>query len=131
MQFIIGKSDSEIDVDSLTSCLLQAFPESTMISDDYYRDRLQRQTEIARERGIDDDCSPIFCTKRVAAERGVQRHVAIRVSRETTLDTRIDKSGVLAVGVQDTIDCPPDIQELIDILYSYHLKIETSWGDGK
>ncbi len=40
MPFVIGKSDSEIDVDALTSFLLRVFPDSTMISDDYYRDRL-------------------------------------------------------------------------------------------
>jgi hypothetical protein len=131
MPFVIGKSDSEIDVDSLTTFLLRTFPESSMISDDYYMDRLQRQKEIAREKGMDDNCAPIRCTERVAAERGIQRHLAIRVSPVTTLDTRIDKSGVLAVGGNDTIDCPPNVQKLIDILHSYRLKIETSWDDVK
>ena len=131
MPFVIGKSDSEIDVDSLTAFLLRNFPGSSIISDDYYRDRLQRQKEIAREKGMDDNCAPIRCTERVAAQRGIQRQLAIRISPETTLDTRIDKSGVLAVGVNDTIDCPSDVQKLIDILHSYRLETETSWDDVK
>ncbi len=102
-----------------------------MISDDYYRDRIEREKEIAKRLGMADDCAPIRCTERVARESGTQRQLAIRISQDITLDVRTDKVGILAVGGDDTVECRDAIQGLIELLRARNLKIETSWDDVK
>ncbi|QEG00748.1 hypothetical protein Mal15_48200 [Stieleria maiorica] len=131
MPFVSGTSDTELDFDMLVKRLCEAFPETTVISEDYYADRLRLEKAIARQLGMADDCAPIRCTERVAREHGTQRHLSIPISSDTKLDTRIDKMGILAVGGQDTEQCRTDIGKLVDILTSFLLKIQTSWGNVK
>ncbi len=131
MPFVVGRSEGDLDFDSLADQLRDVFPESTIISDDYYRDRLQREKEIAQRIGIPEDSAPIRCTERVALEHGTQRHLSVCLSQDITLDARIDKFGILAVGGQDTVECPAVIQKLIEILQACNLEIETSWDDVK
>ncbi len=127
MPFVIGKTEGHLDVDSLVAQLRDVFPESIMISDDYYRDKIERQKEIAKQRGIAEDCAPIRSTERVALEHGTQRHLTVRISQDITLDTRTDRFGILAVGGQDTVECQAAVQGLIELLRAYNLEIETSW----
>jgi hypothetical protein len=129
MHFISGNPYSELDVDLLVKKLRAEFPSTRIISQDYYADRLAREKAIARELGMAEDSEPIHCTERVALEHGTQLHLAIPISNETTLDTRIDKLGILAIGEQDTEQFRTEITSLMDILASFPLKIETSWDD--
>ena len=132
MPFVIGRSEGDnFDFDSLVDQLLCVYPESRMISDDYYRDRIERQKEIATQIGMAEDCAPIRCTERVAREHGTQRHLAIRISKDITLDARTDRFGILVVGGDDTIELCEAFQGLTELLRAHNLKIETSWDDGK
>lgn len=131
MPFVIGRASVDLDHDSLVSRLCDAYPESTIISDDYYRDRLEREKEIAKQLGIAEDSAPIRCTQHVALAHGTQRHLAVCISRNITLDARTDRLGILAVGGQDTVECRDAIQGLIEILRANKLEIETSWDDRK
>jgi hypothetical protein len=131
MHFVNGKSDSEIDVESLVERLQAAFPGVTIVSDDHYADRLKRQRAIANEFGLADDCAPIRCTERVAIKHGTQLHLLLPVCHGTTLDTRVDKLGILAVGGNDTLECSTEIKKLIDILTTFRLNVETSWDEVK
>ena len=125
MPFVLGQSDSAFDTGLLVKCLRDAFPQTTVISDDYYADRLRREKAIALQQGMAEDCAPIRCFERVALEHGTQIHLSIPVSDSASLDTRIDKMGILAVGGQDTVQCRTEIQKLIDILTEFPLTIET------
>ncbi len=129
MSFVLGRTEGNLDFDSLVVQLLFAFPESRMISDDYYRDRIQREKEIAKRLGMAEDCAPIRCTERVALQKGTQRHLAIRISQHITLDVRTDRFGILAVGGDDTVECRDAVQGLIELLRAHDLNIETSWDD--
>lgn len=131
MPFVIGRTEGNLDFDSLIAWLLCAFPESRMILDDYYRDRIEREKAIAKRPGMAEDCAPIRCTERVALENGTQRHLAIRISQDITLDARTDRFGILAVGGDDTDECRDAVQGLIEILRARNLKIETSWDEVK
>jgi hypothetical protein len=131
MPFVIGRAEGDLEFDSLVGCIRAAFPESTMISDDYYRDRLEREKEIAKQLGLPEDSAPIRCTERVALEHRTQRHLAVCISQDITLDTRTDRFGILAVGGHNTVECRTAVQSLIEILRAYNLEIETSWDDVK
>ncbi|QDV87620.1 hypothetical protein [Planctomycetes bacterium TBK1r] len=131
MPFVIGRTDGSLDFDSLVAQLFCAFPESRMISDDYYRDRIEREKEIAKRLGMAEDSAPIRCTERVALEHGTQRHLAVSISQGITLDARIDRLGILAVGGDDTVVCRAAVQGLIEFLRAWNLEIETSWDDVK
>lgn len=125
MTFVLGKSDSAFDTGLLVKCLCDAFAQTTIISDDYYADQLRREKAIALQQGMVEDCAPIGCTDRVALEHGTQLHLSIPISDSTSLDTRIDKMGILAVGGQDTVQCRTEIQRLIDVLTEFPLTIVT------
>ena len=131
MPFVIGRTEGSLDFDSLVAQLLCAFPESRMISGDYYRDRIEREKEIAKRLGMAEDSAPIRCTERVALEHGTQRHLAVRISEGITLDVRTDRFGILAVGGDDTTECRAAVQRLIELLSACNLEIETSWDDVK
>ena len=100
MPFVLGNAEGDLDFDSLVGSLRDAFPESTVILDDYYRDRLERQREIAKELVIAEDSSLIRCTERVAIEHGTQHHLAVCIARDISLDARTDRSGILASVVK-------------------------------
>lgn len=129
MAFIIGRTDGDLDFDSLVVQLRNAFPDSSVISDDYYRNRIERQKMIAKSIAIEDDCAPIRCTERLALEHGIQRHLAVFVCQDVSFDARIDRFGILAVGGNDKVECRDAAQRLIEILRTYNLEIETSWND--
>lgn len=131
MPFVLGRADSAFDFDALVQRLREAFPQTTTISDDYYADRVSREKANARQQGMPVDCAPIRSTQQAALKHGTQRHLSIAISDETTLDTRIDKMGILAVGGQDTVKCRNEIQKLLDILTTFPLQIEASWDGDK
>ena len=132
MPFVIGRSeDNNLDFDSLVDQLLCVYPESRMISDDYYRDRVEREKQIAKQLGMAEDCAPIRCTERVALKHGTQRHLAICISRDITLDARTDRSGILVVGGHETTECRDACLRLIELLRDRNLRLETSWDDVK
>ncbi len=132
MPFVIGRSEgNNLDFDSLVEQLLCVYPESRMIADDYYRGRIERQKQIAKQLGMAEDCAPIRCTERVAIEHGTQRHLAICISQDITLDARTDRLGILAVGGDETSECRDACLGLIELLRNRGLRIETSWDDVK
>ena len=131
MHFVNGKSDSEIDVNSLVERLHDTFPGITIVADDYYAERLKRARAIALELGLADDCAPIRCTERVAMIHETQLHLLLPISPGMTLDTRVDKTGILAVGGEDTLECKTEVKRLIDILTTFRVNIETSWDEVK
>jgi hypothetical protein len=96
-----------------------------MISDDNYRDRIEREKEIAKRLGMTADCKPIRCTERVVLEHGTQRHLAVRISQYTTIDARIDRFGILVVRGEDTVEFRASVQGLIELLRACNLEIET------
>jgi hypothetical protein len=122
--FVSATAESELDYDAVVADLRRAFPDSTVISDDYYATRLAGALQIARENGMSPDCAPIRCLERNAAEHGVQRHLSVVVADGLAFNTRIDKLGVLAV-TQDSEDLS-DVQPILDVLRGYPLEIETS-----
>ncbi|EMI58263.1 hypothetical protein RSSM_00296 [Rhodopirellula sallentina SM41] len=122
--FVSATAKTELDFDAVAADLRRAFPDSTVISDDYYATRLAVAAEIARENGMSPDCAPIRCLERNAAEHGVQRHLSVVVTAGIAFNTRIDKLGVLAV-TQDSED-PSVAQPILDVLRGYPLEIETS-----
>lgn len=121
---VSATANSELDFDAVTADLRRAFPESTVISNDYYATRLAGAIRIARENGMSPYCAPIRCLERNAAEHGVQRHLSVVVTDGIAFDTRIDKLGVLAV-TQDSEDLSA-AQPILDVLRGYPLEIETS-----
>lgn len=120
---ITCKAQADLDFNSLVADLRRAFPESTMISDDYYADRLAREIGISNEHGWSLDTKPIECTRRVAAEHGIQRRLWVRVSKTLVFDTRIDKMGALLV-THDS-HCIADAEPVLAILRQYPVAIES------
>ena len=107
----------------MVSVLLAAFPASTVITRDYYTDRLEHSLKLARNNDWPLDSAPIECLKRVAAEHGLHHHVSVVVSPTLTFDSRIDKLGVLMIcgdGFNES-----DAEPLLDVLRQYSLAIET------
>jgi hypothetical protein len=121
--YISCRAQSELDFDALVTDLQRAFPDSIQISDDYYADRLERCLDIARENGWPPDSAPIQCLKRVGAEHGIQRHLAIRISDKCSIDARIDKKG--AFLVTHDLSNIADAEPVLLILRKYPLAIET------
>ena len=98
MYYIGGKANSDFDFDGLVAVLLATFPASTVITDDYYADRLERCLKLARDNGWPTDSAPFECLKRVGAEHGLQRHISVVVSPALAFDSRIDKLGVSMIS---------------------------------
>jgi hypothetical protein len=121
---VIGcKAQTDLDYDALVAELRQAFPASTMISDDYYANRLAREIEISRKHGWPLDSKPLECTRRVAAEHGTQRHLCVRVSKSLAFDARIDRKGGLFVTHDSR--CIADAKPVLEIIRQYPVTIET------
>ena len=122
MYYIGGKANSDFDFDGLVAVLLATFPASTVITDDYYADRLERSLERARDNGWPTDSAPIECLKRVSAKHGLQRHISVVVSSTLTFNSRIDKLGVFMMSGQDFTES--DAEPLLDVLRHYPVEIE-------
>ncbi|QEG24820.1 hypothetical protein [Mariniblastus fucicola] len=123
MYYIGGKANSDFDFDGLVADLLASFPASTVITDDYYADRLERNLTLARDNGWPLDSPSIECLKRVGTEHGLQRHISVAVSPSLTFDSRIDKLGVFMISGDNFNES--DAAPLLDVLRRYPLAIET------
>ena len=123
LYYIGGKTNSEFDFDALVAELRAVFPASSIISDDYYADRLADSLQRARDNGWPLDSAPIECLKRVGAKHGLQRHLNIVVGDSLSFDSRIDKLGVFMI-TRDTCT-ESDAEPLLAVLHRYPLEIHT------
>jgi hypothetical protein len=123
LYYIGGKANSGFDFDGLVAVLLATFPASTVITGDYYADRIERCLQLARDNGWPTDSAPIECLKRVGAEHGLQRHISVVVSPALTFDSRIDKLGVSMISGKNVLES--DAEPLLDVLRRYPVEIET------
>lgn len=119
---IVGKFNAVVDIARFVEELLLTYPGSTVISDDYYRDRIAASEHVARSLDLRKDAGPPECLYEVAYRIGLQYRLEIQVAPGSVADVRVDRNGLLATG-----DCLSDgatARRFARVLSSFPLVVE-------
>ena len=106
-----------VDLADVVERIANACPGTITISDDYYRDRVTRASELSAEIGLDPDSPPMQCLRDVASRVGRQYHLRIQLTPDCVADARIDSRGALLVTSDDSGDIAR--QRLIEVLAQF------------
>ena len=113
---------AEVDLAHIVESIADACPGTTTITDDYYRDRLARLTDLSAEIGYDIDSNPMKCFRDVASRVGRQYHLRIQLTPETVADARIDSKGALITTPDDSNDTAR--RRLLDVLSQFPVVVD-------
>jgi hypothetical protein len=126
MGYIVGRSFSrQLDFDALIDSICELFPGTSVISHDYYADRIARNIEICKQIGMAIPNPPLDCLERVADEHGIQREIEVPINESIALSGRLDKFGCLFVARHFSLE---QVQPLVELLRGTALELEVFGG---